>query len=182
MPTTKQIISGLGFESTEAFQRAWNLGTRLKVDGIIGPKTREAAAESWERHEDGKGDLSAHFSAREFRCKCGGKLAGCKTVWVHRDLLVALERTRGDYYPHGLTIVSGYRCPKHNEAVGGAPGSQHIEGRAADIPGRVKLQSLKARRWFTGLGYRKSDGIVVHVDVRSERTVSDPATWPYAKW
>jgi len=176
------IIKDLGFETTKAFQRAWNLGTPLKVDGIIGPKTLEAASVSWKRHEEGKGDISSHFSAREFRCKCGGKYDECRGVWVHRDLITALELIRSAYYPHGLSIVSGYRCVKHNDAVDGSPKSQHVEGRAADIPGMVKLNSLKKRRWFTGLGYRKSDSIVVHVDVRLGRTTVNPATWPYAQW
>ena len=30
-------------------------------------------------------------------------------------------------------ITSGYRCPALNEAVGGAPSSQHLRGEAADI-------------------------------------------------
>ncbi len=30
-------------------------------------------------------------------------------------------------------ITSGYRCPALNEAVGGAPASQHLRGEAADI-------------------------------------------------
>lgn len=32
-----------------------------------------------------------------------------------------------------LYINSGYRCPEHNEEVGGVPNSQHVEGTAADI-------------------------------------------------
>ncbi len=32
-----------------------------------------------------------------------------------------------------ITVNSGYRCPKLNTAVGGAPTSQHMKGEAADI-------------------------------------------------
>lgn len=32
-----------------------------------------------------------------------------------------------------VTISSGYRSPRLNQAVGGAPGSQHLTGEAADI-------------------------------------------------
>ena len=32
-----------------------------------------------------------------------------------------------------ITITSGYRCQSHNAAIGGAPLSQHLTGRAADI-------------------------------------------------
>ena len=32
-----------------------------------------------------------------------------------------------------IRISSGYRCPKLNKAIGGAAGSQHMKGEAADI-------------------------------------------------
>lgn len=32
-----------------------------------------------------------------------------------------------------IIISSGYRCPRLNKAVGGAPDSQHVAGLAADI-------------------------------------------------
>lgn len=32
-----------------------------------------------------------------------------------------------------ITVNSGFRCPKLNEAVGGAVNSQHMKGEAADI-------------------------------------------------
>ena len=32
-----------------------------------------------------------------------------------------------------ITVNSGYRCPQLNKAVGGAPKSYHLLGRAADI-------------------------------------------------
>lgn len=32
-----------------------------------------------------------------------------------------------------LAVLSAYRTPAHNAAVGGAPKSQHVEGRAVDL-------------------------------------------------
>ena len=32
-----------------------------------------------------------------------------------------------------ITVNSGYRCPKHNRAIGGATTSQHLRGEAADV-------------------------------------------------
>lgn len=32
-----------------------------------------------------------------------------------------------------IVVNSGFRCPVHNRAVGGATGSQHVKGEAADV-------------------------------------------------
>lgn len=36
-------------------------------------------------------------------------------------------------YGRPIHVSSGYRCPRLNKAVGGAPTSQHVKGEAADI-------------------------------------------------
>jgi hypothetical protein len=41
-----------------------------------------------------------------------------------------------------IIILSGYRCPKLNKAVGGAENSQHQEGKAVDIK-VLHLNNLK---------------------------------------
>ena len=79
------------------------------------------------------GDLSEHFSRKEFRCPCG---CGCDTVDV--ELLRILEAIRA-HFDRPIKITSGHRCLAHNFTVGGAMpkrnigGSQHLYGRAADI-------------------------------------------------
>jgi hypothetical protein len=179
MPTTKQIISTMGFTSTRDFQRAWNLGPALAVDGVIRAKTRSAAQISWRRRMANKPDLSVHFYADELACRCGGKLEGCRGLLIERRLLVGLERLRETSYPNGLVIISGYRCTRRNAAVGGVTGSKHILGQAADIPGVLSHTQMRQLKIFTGLGYRSSDRKVVHVDVRPG-TASAPTTWAYA--
>ena len=47
------------------------------------------------------------------------------------DLRVALEEN--GYNPNGFTITNGHRHPKHNEDVGGASKSRHIQGEAIDL-------------------------------------------------
>lgn len=44
-----------------------------------------------------------------------------------------------------IVVNSGFRCPVHNRAVGGATGSQHVKGEAADVrfqDSRFKVQDL----------------------------------------
>lgn len=47
--------------------------------------------------------------------------------------LQVLEPARKAIGNKPITITSGYRCKKLNEAVGGAANSYHLQGRAADI-------------------------------------------------
>jgi uncharacterized protein YcbK (DUF882 family) len=101
---------------------------------------------------------SLHFAAREFRCPhCGVQRSSPR-------LLERLERLRL-YVRKPIIIVSGYRCPIYNREIGGAQRSQHLYGRAADIP--YGLASLVQARnaGFTGIGHK--DGWALHVDVRA---------------
>lgn len=145
-------------ESVAAFQRAftwWN----LKVDGIPGPATLRAfkhAAKYGHR-------ISPNFRMSEFRCGCRGRYHTRVEAHVDRDLVRALERARATVYRGPVTIVSGWRCARFNAAVGGQRDSEHLTGRAADIPARRAPRAF-ARLGFHGLGY-KAHGLVTHVDI-----------------
>ena len=67
-----------------------------------------------------------HFTASEFVCKCCGK------GYVDSTLVLTLDYLRS-VFGHPIVINSGWRCPKHNAEVGGAEGSRHLIGIAADI-------------------------------------------------
>lgn len=112
------------------------------------------------------GDLSPHFSRWEFDSHDGARAAPT------RELLDALERLRA-IVGHPLRIVSGYRSPAHNRAVGGAARSQHLYNRAADIPVLYATLAQARAAGFTGVGTRA--GYAVHVDVRPGRNVG----WKY---
>lgn len=180
----------LGFKdsstsSVKLFQNGWNLGTRLVVDGIVGPKTTAAFLGSMNRRENGKPTASEHFWFTEFACKCGRKT--CAGIKVERELLVGLEKLRTLSYPKGLEVVSGYRCPEHNAAVGGARDSQHQYGCAADLHPTVRADAVLGLRAFSGIGAQGSlDGLVRHVDVRhagprnvTQSSTAHPARWHY---
>lgn len=111
------------------------------------------------------GDLSRNFSRSEFACKC------CGRVEVDPRLVKALQELR-DQAGAPITVRSGYRCPKHNEKVGGARKSQHMAGRAADIViGDLSVAEMyrAAERIEAfaagGIGLYPESGFV-HVDVR----------------
>jgi hypothetical protein len=48
-------------------------------------------------------------------------------------------------YGKPISVNSGYRCPKHNLKVGGAVGSQHMRGEAADVRPVQGSQDSQAR-------------------------------------
>lgn len=70
--------------------------------------------------------VSPHFRLLEFQCACCGRVMLVPTLL---DLLEAIRAERGS----PVIVTSGYRCAEHNAAVGGAPRSYHMIGRAADI-------------------------------------------------
>lgn len=104
------------------------------------------------------GDLSRNFSRWEFRDRRTGELIGPdpKLLQILQSLRYRIGRP--------LPIVSGYRSPSTNRAVGGARRSLHLLGKAADIPkGLVTVREAKVAG-ATGIGV--CNGWVVHIDTR----------------
>lgn len=78
--------------------------------------------------------LSPHFSLAEFEHTDTGLPNAVPPALIPslRALCTkVLEPIRAHFGP--VTLNSGYRSPKVNAAVGGAPTSQHAKGQAADI-------------------------------------------------
>lgn len=74
--------------------------------------------------------LSANFVSTEFDCK--GASCGCTSTKISKQLITYLQLIR-NHFGKPVSINSGFRCQKHNSAVGGAKGSKHTLGQAADI-------------------------------------------------
>jgi zinc D-Ala-D-Ala carboxypeptidase len=116
------------------------------------------------------GDLSEHFSKAELACHC------CGTLKIEAALIDALELFRS-LAGRPIVVHDAYRCPTHNQKVGGVNDSEHTRGMAAD----VSISGLSTQQMFElalqvpdflhgGIGVY--DGDFVHLDVRPH-----PARW-----
>lgn len=116
--------------------------------------------------------LSANFKASEFSCKGSGC---CSTVMIDEQLVVYLQKIR-DHFGKSITITSGYRCPTHNSRIGGATGSRHSKGQAADIvvsgvrPAEVAKYAESIGIKGIGLYETNADGHFVHIDTRTTKS------------
>lgn len=77
------------------------------------------------------GDLTKHFSRKEFACRHCGKEK------IDLKLVHALETAREDPRVKMIVVTSGYRCPDHPESLkrsrAGQNPSCHTLGKAADV-------------------------------------------------
>lgn len=116
--------------------------------------------------------LSENFLASEFMCK---GTACCSSGLIDDKLVEILQKIR-DHFDKPVTINSGYRCPKHNEKVGGSSGSYHIYGQAADIkvkdtaPAAVAKYAESIGVLGIGLYETDADGYFVHIDTRVKKS------------
>jgi len=114
------------------------------------------------------GDLSKNFSRHEFECRC------CGRAEINQRLVDALQELR-DLAGLPVRVTSGYRCPEHNQAIGGATRSQHLLGTAADIvvrgiiPAEMYRLAEDIEAFHNGgIGVYPDKGFI-HVDVRDRR-------------
>lgn len=128
--------------------------------------------------------LTQHFSVKEMACK-GAKCCG-HTCAVDYRLMEALEVLRRELQiPHvpdiPLYINSGFRCNKHNKAVGGSKNSQHTKGRAADIKKVTGFTVDEMAERAERVPAFKFGGIIkydwgIHLDIRKGRYRDDRRT------
>ncbi len=102
-----------------------NKDVYVEPDGFI-----EVTKENQERL------LSPHFKLKEFTSK--QRSGYPKFVYLRPPLLLKLEMLRREMNMNDLTvsnmvIMSGYRTPQYNKAIGNVKFSRHVYGDAADI-------------------------------------------------
>ena len=110
--------------------------------------------------------LSTNFKSTEFDCHGSGC---CSSTLVDENLVKYLQKIRS-HFGKSVHINSGYRCKKHNAAVGGASASNHMDGEAADIriDGVTPLEVAQYAEHIGMLGI----GVYswgVHVDTRTSK-------------
>jgi len=112
------------------------------------------------------GNLTEHFSRREFECPCG-----CAFDTADHELLMVLEKLRTFFNAH-VAVSSGCRCRQHNRLINGSLYSKHLWGQAADI--QVEGYSPKLVADYLEDNYPDKYGIGrypahTHIDVRRQK-------------
>jgi len=116
--------------------------------------------------------LSSNFKSTEFDCHGSGC---CSSTLVDDKLVTYLQQIR-EHFGKPVNISSGYRCATHNKNVGGATGSRHAKGQAADIyitgvtPAEIAKYAESIGILGIGLYETNSDGFFVHVDTRTTKS------------
>lgn len=116
--------------------------------------------------------LSAYFNSTEMDCHGSGC---CSQTIINETLVDYLTKIR-EHFGKPITITSGYRCATHNRNVGGATGSRHSKGDAADIvvsgvtPRAVAQYAESIGILGIGLYETSSDGHFVHIDTRNYKS------------
>ena len=127
-----------------------------------------------------------HFTASEFESYFVAQRKGVtnsvppQRLWKNIVPTLRIVDDLRESFVKPCTILSSYRSPDYNKAVGGVSSSQHLEFTALDItfdgisPQRVYdrlLEWRKAGKFTGGLGLYPSSGFV-HIDTRGRN-----ATW-----
>lgn len=111
--------------------------------------------------------LSQFFNSREMECKCSRP--ECVEQRIDVELIDRLDKLR-QAAQSPVYVHSAYRCEAHNVAIGGAPKSQHVLGRAVDISTSrqtpIELREKIAKHLFKAIGTAKN---FLHLDLREDK-------------
>ena len=116
--------------------------------------------------------LSTNFKSTEFDCHG----SGCCTQTKVDDKLVQYLQQIRNHFGKPVNVSSGYRCETHNKNIGGATGSRHSKGQAADIyisgvtPAEIAKYAESIGILGIGLYETDADGHFVHVDTRETKS------------
>ena len=135
-----------------------------------GVENTTMAANTYKKGQKTK--LSENFVSTEFDCHGKGC---CSETTVNPKLVEYVQKIR-DHFGKSITVTSGYRCATHNKNVGGATGSRHSKGDAADIvvsgvtPAEVAKYAESIGIKGIGLYETNADGHFTHIDTRDVKS------------
>lgn len=126
-----------------------------------------------------KTQLTEHLNVQNFKCKCGK----AHEIKIDSGLPNILEKEYIKLGADRMDVFSGYRCPKHDKAVGGRGTGSHTKGYAADVRfyrnGKIinskevvlRLEDLGHKK---GIGYR-CGGVATgtHIDTKPRKWYGD---------
>lgn len=82
---------------------------------------------TYSKKKDGDTKLSKNFRVDEFACNDGSDV-----IKIDEELVKLLQAIR-THFGRAVVLNSGYRTPSYNARIGGAIGSFHTKGKAADF-------------------------------------------------
>ena len=116
--------------------------------------------------------VSPHFSVKEMSCPC------CNVMGMENDVIKTIEEVRVKY-GKPIRLTSAFRCPTHNQAVGGKNSSSHLAGLALDISCGSSKERYGLMRHlmqhFTRIGFGEN---FIHVDLDHVNKVPN-VIWDY---
>lgn len=125
--------------------------------------------------------MTTNFNLLEFASKDGADFPQ-EIVKNLYELAKNLEVIR-EFYDKPIKVNSGYRSPEHNKNIKGAPKSQHVQGKAADlvIEGVTPAELAKGIEVLIDNGKISEGGIGIynsftHYDIRGTK-----ARWNLSK-
>lgn len=92
-------------------------------------------------NKDKRIQLETNFNSSEFECPC------CGYAIIDTNLVRACQSIR-TMHDIPVKVISGYRCPRHNAATGGAEYSRHLVGCGADLFWAGMVLSTKSDSLF----------------------------------
>ena len=115
-----------------------------------------------------------YFTTDEFACPC------CKLSKINVEFADKLDAAR-EKSGIPFRVTSGYRCQKHNRAVGGKPDSAHTRGYAADIVAATSRERYLIIKALLDVGFNRIGIDVkrgfIHVDCDPDKT--ENLIWGY---
>ncbi|WP_323034939.1 YcbK family protein [Pararhodobacter sp.] len=109
------------------------------------------------------------FSPAEIACRGSG------AIKIKTEAMDMLQRLR-NRLAKPLIVLSAYRSPEHNRAVGGAPASKHMQGTAFDIAmanhDPMAFEAAAREVGFLGFGFYPRSGFM-HIDLGPARSWGD---------